>query len=851
VGEDIDYVKVESSGEILVLAEARLPVLTHEYKILEKLKGKQLAGLSYEALYPSDEVYKIYSAGFVNTEEGTGLVHVAPVYGEDDYQLGLKEGLPVRPLLDASGHFNESAPEFIKGQYFKKAEKAIKEDLESRHLVLKREAYTHSYPHCHRCGTTLFYSALSSWFINIQKKKSQMIKLNENINWIPEHLKHGRFLNNIESAPDWTISRNRYWASPLPIWKDQEGQVYIIGSLDELRKFTKKSGNKYFIMRHGEAMSNATHVLDPQGDPNNHLTDKGKQEVVTASRALGRNNIQVIITSPFLRTRETAEVVRQELGLDENEVIVDDRLHEFNESGMDPVRKRTGEFIFEIEEKYSSKNILIISHGNPLWALEKMTSGQFDGNFIEQEMLETAEVREIVFTPYPHNENFELDLHRPYIDELELFSEEGKKLTRIPEVLDGWVESGSMPFAEYHYPFENKEEFKKRFPADFIAEYIGQTRTWFYYMHAVATLLFDKISFRNVVTTGTILASDGSKMSKSKGNYTDPMTNLDLFSADALRYYLVSSVVMQAEDVSFSDDEIRQVHNQVVNILWNSFKFYEMYAPDDSSGDYCASTHILDKWIIARLEESIQTVTEGMEAYDLPRAMRPIREFVSDFSTWYIRRSRERFKSDDLKDKRQALKTTRYVLLELSRLIAPIMPFIAEDIYKKVRSSGDPLSVHLDSWPALKRDFSPFSIFSLRSNNKNLIKDMTETRRLVSLALELRSKANIKVRQPLQKLTVKNLHLAASYMELIKEEVNVKEVVRDTKIDVEVELDTKLTPVLEEEGKLRDVIRAIQDKRKEKGLKPGESMSYEVDVEDKEFFQKHAEEIKRVTNIEF
>ncbi|MGB3922065.1 MAG: class I tRNA ligase family protein [Minisyncoccia bacterium] len=848
VGENIDYVEIKVGPETLILAKERLSVIDRPYEIVAELKGRDLLGMEYEPLFEIPAVREaqkkkwfVAPADFVNTEEGTGVVHTAVIYGEDDYELGLKLGLPMVPLLDSAGHFNSEAPQFIQGEYFKKAEKAIKEDLEKRKLLFKREMNTHSYPHCHRCGTALLYNALSSWFIDIQKKKQRMVELNEKINWIPEHLKHGRFLNNVESAPDWTISRNRYWASPLPIWKDSAGKVYVISSTKELEKFTKKSGNRYVIMRHGEALSNAQGVDDLYGDPNNYMTDRGKEGAAATARKLGP--IDLIFTSPFLRTRETAEIVRKIHNLAEAAVAIDERLHEHNESGVEPVRKRVGEFLFEIDKTHKGKNILIVSHGEPLWVLERVALGLKSDIFNEKEMLHTSGFKEIKFVPFSHNELYELDLHRPYIDELELVSEDNLPLKRISEVIDGWVESGSMPFAEYHYPMENESEFKKRFPGDFIAEYIGQTRTWFYYMHAVATLLFDSPSFRNVVTTGNILAEDGEKMSKSKGNYTDPMRNLDRFGADALRYYLLSSVVMRAEDVRFSDEEVRQVHNQIINILWNSFKFYEMYAESQIEVDPKKSGNILDKWILARLEELASAVTKGFDQYDTVAATRPVRDFVSDFSTWYIRRSRERFKSDDLADRNFAIATTRYVLKTLAQLVAPITPFIAEDIYSAVKSPSEPESVHLSVWPG---KISSFWSFFGNKSNKNLLQKMERTRHIVSLALEARAKANIKVRQPLPALRARVGGLGEDYLSLIKDEINVKSV---TQAEIDgVELDTNIDETLLEEGKVRDALRAIQDERKKKGLRPKDSMEFAPPDSEKEFFRKHTAELERITN---
>ena len=741
VHPDIDYVEIEKKdmgdGELVrfVLAKARLETVfgNDDYKVVREMKGTELVGLEYEPLYritDDSKAYHVYAADFVTTEDGTGIVHTAILYGEDDYQLGLRENLPQVPLLDEKGHFNNAAPELVRGQYFKKAEKAIKDDLEKRGLMFKRENHTHSYPHCHRCGTALVYNALTSWFINIQKVKDRMIKLNEKVNWVPEYLKHGRFLNIVENAPDWTISRNRYWASPLPIWKDASGKIYLIGSIDELKKHTKKSGNKYFVMRHGQAESNVKNILDLTGDPENHLTEKGKQEV----EQIKGQEFDLVFCSPFLRARESAEIIGRDF-------VVDERLREIgqNEEGSS-ARRRMGDFIYDIENKYQNKKILVISHGEPIWWLERMTEGENAEKFIpNNRWIKTGEFRKLDFVPLPHNKNFELDLHRPYIDDIELISEDGEPLKRIPEVIDGWVESASMPFAEYHYPFENKKEFENRFPGDFVAEYIAQTRTWFYYMHTIATALFDNIAFKNVITTGNVVAADGSKMSKSKGNYTDPLVLIDSMGADAFRYYLMSSVVMQAEDMLFKDEEIKDVHNRLINILWNSFSFYELYADGklETRNSKLETKHVLDRWILARLDQLIGEVTEAMEKYDMVRATRPIKDFVSDLSTWYIRRSRDRFKVRD----QEALGTARHVFQEFSKLIAPVMPFIAEDIYRRLKGGKE--SVHLEDWP------------KAGSVDQKILENMEEARKIVSLALEARSKAGIKVRQPLPKLEIR------------------------------------------------------------------------------------------------
>ncbi len=860
-----------------------------------KFKGKKLVGLEYEPLYEilavknSDKKsHYVVSADFVTTLDGTGVVHIAPIYGEEDYNIGLKNNLPMVPFLDQSGHFNENAPEFIKGFYLKKGEKYIKEDLEKRGLIFSKQAHAHSYPHCHRCETPLYYSALSSWFINIQKVKNRLKELNGKINWFPGHLKYGRFLKNIENAPDWNISRNRYWASPLPIWKCLKcGEMELVGSVDELKKKTKKSGNKYFVVRHGEADNNVRVVISSDPENSSHLTKKGKGQAETAGDNLKTEKIDIILSSPFVRTKETAEIIARKLGIEPLDVIIDNRIGELNAGTFDgksvseyidyftsfeerfskkppqgenyfDIKKRITDFIYDIEKRHSNKNILIVTHDSPAWLLFAGASGmnakealliRGDAEFF----IENAKIKKLDYTPLPHNENYELDLHRPYIDEIDLICDDANcrgSMKRVPEVLDGWFESSAMPFAEYHYPFENEEELGKRFPSgDFVAEYIAQTRTWFYYMHAISAMIFDDISFKNVVTTGNIMAEDGSKMSKSKANYTDPMINLNKFGADALRFYLMASPVMQAEDIKFTDEEIKDAHNKVINILINTFKFFDLYQNDyDGKTKWEDSENILDKWIIAKLNILIKEVTDGLENYNTVKSSRPIKDFVNEFSTWYVRRSRERVKGDDGEDKQFALATMKYALAELSKIIAPFMPFTAEDLYQKVNSdNGGRESVHLENWPTFAKT---------TASQAQLIKDMEEVRRIVSLGLEARAKANIKVRQPLASLKMKskisNLKDNEDLINLIKDELNVKEVIFDDEILNEVELDTKITSELKEEGDLRDFIRILQDLRKKDGLNPGQKivLLIQADIKALEFMEKFTDEIKKSAGIE-
>lgn len=848
VGPDISYGIYENgAGHVIAALERAESVgLASPTKTV---KGSELVGVEYEPLYEvkkvaahaSEKKWTVLPAEFVTTGEGTGIVHTAVIYGEDDYALGLKEGLPMVPLLNPNGTFNDDAPELVRGQYHKKAETLIKDDLESRERLFAKALHTHSYPHCYRCGTALIYNAVSSWFIDIQSVKQKMLSENEKISWVPGHLKEGRFKHIIESAPDWTISRNRFWASPLPIWKDAEGKVTVVGSVEELKSLTKKSGNRYTVMRHGESERNVRDVVSSNPNDGYALTEKGRAQVQEAAGKVGAPDI--IITSEFARARESAEIMRAALGLAKEAVVVDPRLNENGAGALDhktskewhsaldhrlmelfdapiegaetltSLRLRLGNLLYELETTHAGKSILIVSHGWPLAMLRLLAEGA-DRVRIARELpsLEplVAQPLSLPFVPLPHNRDYELDLHLPYLDRIHL-EKDGKPLTRTSEVVDCWVESGSMPFAEYHYPFEHKSEFEKRAPGDFVSEYIGQTRAWFYYMHAISVSVFGRQSFRNVVTTGNVLAKDGAKLSKSKGNYTDPYVLFDAYGADAFRYCLLASPVMQAEDLTFRDEDVKDAHARVVNMLRNVHSFYLMYEAD-APKEEVASAHLLDRWIRARLLEVTKEVTAAFDRYEIPKGVRLYKEFIDDLSTWYLRRSRERMKGADASDARTALATLRSVLKEFSLLVAPAMPFVAEEVYRSVRSASDPESVHLAAWPKTKRPLLGF----FPKNDTELVAGMAKVRALASEALMLRQKANVKVRQPLASLSIPGT-LLPELSAILADEINVKEIRQNAP---EMVLDTVLTPELVKEGDERELSRAVADARKQLDLSP-------------------------------
>jgi isoleucyl-tRNA synthetase len=871
VNTDITYALVlapsdDKPNQKYIVAKERVESVfaNREYKIIEDKPGKDLVGLSYQPPYDylqkqdlegETNAWKVYHAEFVEVgEEGTGLVHIAPAYGEDDLKLGRENNLPIIHHVDDTGHFKDLVTEFA-GQLVKPknnddagishqdADIEIIRSLAGKGRLFAKEKITHSYPHCWRCQTPLLNYATNSWFVDVPKIKDQLLDSNQKVNWVPEHVGTNRFGKWLEGARDWAVSRQRYWGAPLPIWKNPEtGDYKVIGSIAELKDLAPKSGNSYFITRHAESELNTKGILNVDLNITNGVTEKGKAQIQDLVTKLSPEKIDYIYYSPLQRTRETAELLASGLELPNEALVSDDRLlemrfgefeghsvdeyHAFFKDGQErltkrptggenwnDVRQRVGELLYEIESTKKDKKILFVSHNGTMQMIQAVANGDSikeTGKYIDNNHydLKNSELRSLSFTSLPHDNNYYLDLHRPYIDNFELY-ENGVRLERVPDVFDCWFESGSMPYGQHHYPFEKTEEFTQQyFPAQFIAEGLDQTRGWFYSLLVLGVALFGKSPFENVIVNGLLLAEDGKKMSKSLQNYPDPIELTNQVGADTIRFYLLASSVIRGEDLNFSEKEVTELQRKNIGRLHNVLVMYQMF-PDarPASSD---SPHVLDQWIINETNHLISQITAGYKNYELDKATRPITDFIDDLSVWYLRRSRDRLKGDDLTARDQALATLRWCLRHLSLAMAPAMPYYAEYLWQSIKEDADVNSVHLAKWPSS----SPV--------REGIREEMAQTRDIVTAALEARTKAGIKVRQPIN--TVYGPELKSDLASIVLDELNAKYYQTDKTIKI----DTNLTPELLAEGAVRELMRAIQGERKKLGLEPSDQIELSI-----------------------
>jgi isoleucyl-tRNA synthetase len=876
VGEKISYTALRMKGgsELYILASDLVKSVLKE-QIVEivhnDIKGSDLVGLEYEPLFDvaplkSPVSYKVYPADFVTTTDGTGVVHTAVMYGEDDYALGKRIGLPEKHTVDEEGKFKADVRE-LAGDYVKakETEEKIFTYLEKRGFLLRTETYTHEYPYCWRCGTAILYYARTSWFIGMSGLRKELMARNKTVNWMPEHVKQGRFGEWIKEAKDWNLSRERYWGAPLPIWECAAcGHTDVVGSLDALDRLAGGSKNNYWIMRHGEAESNLFNIIDSGQRKNLHLTPRGKKQAEHAAKQFKKaldkrgEKIDVMISSDIVRTRETAAIMGAALGV---KPIFDSGIEEIHlgptltgnqdkkysemfptyksrfttrpvggESLVD-LRVRMWEFMKKCEANYRGKNILIVTHEYPAWMLSQVAEGWSERRAVAEkeshgrDFITFAEVRKLAVKTIPRNDTGEVDLHRPFADVIDVPCPQCKAGTmkRVREVADVWYDSGAMPYAQAHYPFEGKTNTKTlsglEYPADYIAEGMDQTRGWFYTLLAIATALGYKAPYKNVVVLGLINDKFGQKMSKSKGNIVEPFSMIDAHGVDAVRWYFYTSAPL-GEPKNFDDREVAKAFRRVHLIVYNSLIFWKTYA--DQKATAVNAKNALDAWILARLNEATASVTKNLDAYEIREAALEIEALVDDLSRWYIRRSRRRLqRPESVADYKAASATLRYILLSLVKLMAPFTPFFSEILYAELGGTHE--SVHLDAWPAADKKV-----------NKNIILGMKAVRDLAAQGLAKRAEAGIKVRQPLTAFRIKDriLKSHAPLLAILADEVNVKKVLFVTPgaMQGDGELDTTITPELREEGLVREVIRMVQGLRQDADLEPKDRIAVMLEL---------------------
>ena len=872
VNPKVGYVILEVGDEKLIVAESRAEALDKDYKVLKKIKGNDLIGMEYEPLYPPTTSnfphhdYKVVGGDFVSIEDGSGIVHIAPAFGDDDFQLSKENNLPILITTSADGIMQ--TPDQVWDKFwFKKADPAIVENLKSRRLLFKIEPYEHDYPFCWRCKTPLMYLARKTRWVDVNRVRKNLIANNRSINWHPEHIKEGRMGEWLKEEKNWAFSRERYWGTPLPVWRCETCKKWkAIGSIKELKERALTSGNKYFIMRHGEAETNVKNITNCDLNKNRYsLTAKGRKQVEASAKLMLKKKVNpnLIFASPFLRAKETAEMVGKILKIDSQNIKLDPRLGEINTgifSEGDPdryhlfyknqlekftkapprgeslseLKKRVWDAISEIEFSHKNKTILIVAHEYPLWMLWTAVEAKTDSaSVLEKEnrkgrdFIKTGAFEVLNFSVLPRDENLILDLHKPYIDEIKLLCACGGEMRRVPEVCDVWFDSGAMPSAS-----------GASYPADYIVEAVDQTRGWFYTLLAVATLLGKKAPYKNVISLGHVLDKNGKKMSKSLGNVADPMMLIEKYGADAARWYFFT-INQPWDSKLFKEEDIKDASRRFFMILWNVLRFWKIYKMRSGKLEVGSEKLLINKWVLVKFAEAANSITKKLDAYDIVGAARDLENFVTeDISHWYIRRIRDVMKGGSAEFKETSA-VLAHLLGEISKLLAPFAPFISEKIWMELKNKN---SVHLEDWG------KPTPGGGL------ILSAMDKVRKIVSLALEARAKAGVKVRQPLSTLEIRSTKFEIQNEELLKlimEEVNIKEIKFSSTLEDEVRLSTTITPELREEGILRDLIREIQAARKDAGLTPKDKVSAQISLpkEILEVARKNQKIIEKETNL--
>lgn len=881
VGKDIRYSKVQAAnGNYIVASNLIEKLFTSEtVKVEEEFSGSNLVGLSYEPLYnfitANDKSHKVYAADFVTTEDGTGIVHIAPMYGQDDFELGTKVGLPKEHVVGLDGKFLPNTG-FFSGRFAMEKDENGKptlavdviNDLTARGLFFAKKNYEHTYPHCWRCKTPLIYYARDSWYIRMTELRDEMVRENQEINWEPSHIRDGRFGEWLKDIKDWAISRERYWGTPLPVWMSEDGERIVVDSIETLRRYAKKKITKITFVRHGQSEANLELISSSARDlyP---LTALGKEQASHAAEKLMREEYDLAFSSPIIRARQTAEPFISASGL---ELRLDDRIAEIESGAWEgktqhdpsvkdardaykalPVEDRflakrggTGEswsdlevrvkdFLDDMLRTHAGKNIVCFSHQGTIEIVLKVLKG-----------LSNEHAAESVFHGVENGECFpvyvdtdrkrEFDLHRPFIDDVVL-EKGGKEFRRVKEVMDVWFDSGAMPFAQDHYPFENKEWLDggllskaKGYPADFISEAVDQTRGWFYTLHAVGALMGKGKAYKNVICLGHILDAKGKKMSKSIGNIVNPWEMMDKYGVDTLRLWMYA-VNQPGDSKNFDEKTVAELRNKVFNLLYNVLAFYELYRDQSlEPSAYSLKPHnVLDIWILERLNELTNSMTENLDSYKLLEPVRAMRDFIDDLSTWYLRRSRDRLKDGDADAKR----TLYAVLVDVAKLLAPFAPFAADDIWQTLKTDRDAESVHLAKWPERKKV------------NESVLEEMKVARAVVTEGLEARQKSGIKVRQPLSSVKIHVSGLASGTLAIIADELNVKNVALGERF----ELDINITPELKREGDFREFVRGVQGMRKDQDLSPNDLVTLTIPESQKDLIAGFEDELKKTAGI--